>query len=72
MELGDILPSQVYKIVKLDDLEEVNKLLVDNYEMKGYIAVWEFLGCGSETVEPGVVKPFYILGQRLYSREYLK
>lgn len=67
------LDRQIYKIIKLSDLEKVNHMLFDEDEMVGCVSVWEYLGCGSETSEDGTIKPYYLLANRIYHKsEYDK
>ena len=68
------MDGQLYEIKKFSDLDEANSFVVnEGYEMAAYIGVWDFLGCGSETAEDGTIKPYYLLGLRLYNRpEWVK
>lgn len=64
-----IVDGQLFEIKKVYDLDKANYMVVnEGTEMEGYISVWDFLGCSSETDENGVVRPFYVLGLRLYNR----
>lgn len=63
-----LFQKKTYEIRKFYNLEEVNKLLVEENEMEAYTQVWEFAGCGSESKPDGSVQPYYLLAKVLYDK----
>ena len=60
--------GRLYEIRKFTNLQEVNHYLANVDLMESFVAIWEYLGCGSETSEDGTIRPYYLLGQKLYHR----